>query len=74
MMYDMNFFIKLLIFIYLLSGDSGSGLFIKKGEKWLIRGIVSASLKDDTLKCDVHNYAVFTDVSQYVEWIRDYLY
>jgi hypothetical protein len=45
------------------------GLVLKVGKKWFIRGIVSASLRDDD-GCDVNSYAIFTDIVQFKEWIR----
>ncbi|XP_055610543.1 chymotrypsin-C-like [Uranotaenia lowii] len=52
-------------------GDSGSGLFLKRsGNRWVLRGIVSHALLDpDTGKCDTRNYAVYTDVAKYRDWL-----
>jgi secreted trypsin-like serine protease len=51
------------------SGDSGGALVLKSNKKWFIRGIVSASLRDGT-GCDVNSYAIFTDIAQFVPWIK----
>jgi len=36
---------------------------------WFVKGIVSSSLLDGRKRCDVSRYAVFTDVTQYMDWI-----
>lgn len=49
-------------------GDSGGGLFIKSSGIYYFKGIVSSSLlKDDT--CDVTNFAVYTNVFKFKDWI-----
>lgn len=50
------------------SGDSGGGLIINVNGVYYLRGIVSSSLVKD-FTCDVSNYAVFTNVLKYKEWI-----
>jgi Trypsin len=52
-------------------GDSGSGLFIKIGSAYYLRGIVSSSLFDENRNCDVQNYAVYTDVPKFLKWINN---
>ncbi|XP_062563764.1 serine protease gd-like [Armigeres subalbatus] len=53
-------------------GDSGSGLFIKREGRWVLRGIVSYALTDpDTGKCDTRKYTVYTDVAKYHEWMEE---
>ncbi|XP_065078062.1 limulus clotting factor C-like [Ochlerotatus camptorhynchus] len=53
------------------NGDSGSGMFFREGEKWMLRGIVSFSgLKADRISCDFHKYAGFTNVRYYIPWMR----
>lgn len=51
------------------SGDSGGGLIIKSSNVYYLYGIVSSSLVRDGL-CDLHNYAIFTNVQMYKEWIK----
>lgn len=51
---------------------AGGGLVLKSGRKWFLRGIVSASLRDEA-SCDVNNYAVFTDVAKFIPWIRNHI-
>lgn len=56
-------------FIFLL-GDSGSGLFIKIGSSFFLKGIVSSSLFDDRGNCDVNKFAIYTDVPKFIRWIN----
>lgn len=55
------------------NGDSGGGLFLQDGDgRWRIRGIVSVSMFNvNDQSCDSYNYAVFTDVAQYLPWLRE---
>jgi len=50
-------------------GDSGSGLIVSDGSAYYIRGIVSSSLIGGRYGCDVDAYAVFTDMTMYIQWI-----
>lgn len=50
-------------------GDSGGALLIKVNNVYYFRGIVSASLINDGF-CDVYNYAVFTNVLKFKDWIE----
>lgn len=43
------------------------------GGRWVLRGIVSASLVGDSLACNVDEYAVFTDIAVYDKWIRGFI-
>lgn len=52
-------------------GDSGSGLFIKIGATHYLRGIVSSSLFDENGYCDVDNYAIYTNIPQFLRWIQN---
>ncbi|KAL7034191.1 hypothetical protein ACKWTF_007887 [Chironomus riparius] len=52
------------------NGDSGGGFIMKSNNKWYLRGIVSAALFDKEMyMCDTKNYAVFTDVAIFKDWI-----
>lgn len=53
----------------MIQGDSGSGLFVKLGSIYYLKGIVSSSLFDEHGDCDVKNYAVFTHIPLYLKWI-----
>lgn len=61
------------------NGDSGSGLFFRENGKWYLMGLVSASLSlqvndnENKPSCDVKNYSVFTDVTKYYDWIKDFI-
>lgn len=52
-------------------GDSGHGLIFKYNKKFYLRGITSASLIDDEYKCDYRQFALFTDVLKYKNWIEN---
>jgi hypothetical protein len=58
------------------SGDSGGGMYTPErmengATRWMLRGVVSQSLLDETThQCDLRNYVVFTDVAKHVTWIR----
>jgi len=51
-------------------GDSGSGVYVLHDGAFYLRGLVSSSLINDNNECDTHKQAVFTDVTQYYEWIK----
>ncbi|KAL7013625.1 hypothetical protein ACKWTF_015494 [Chironomus riparius] len=53
------------------NGDSGSGLVVLHNGHYYLRGIVSSSLKNVKYGCDVDNYAVFTDVLKFNDWISE---
>lgn len=54
------------------NGDSGSGLVLKRGNQYYLRGIVSRGLVDPrTLKCDVTKYAVYTDIALFRFWLKN---
>ncbi|CAH1184636.1 unnamed protein product [Phyllotreta striolata] len=58
------------------NGDSGGGLiFPRAGTRgldtiWEIRGIVSNSVGTLDRSCDPKHYVIFTDVAQYLDWIK----
>lgn len=51
-------------------GDSGGGLFVKFNNAFYLKGLVSASLTNQG-QCDVTNFAIYTNVEKYVEWIKN---
>lgn len=67
------------------NGDSGGGFMVFVPDlinpnsthsigAWYVKGIVSVSLsRTDVAICDPNSYAVFTDVSKYLKWIKDYI-
>ncbi|XP_022910323.2 serine protease gd-like [Onthophagus taurus] len=55
------------------NGDSGGGFIMQRGGRWTLRGLVSLSLFDTSKVCDLSQYLVFTDVSQFTDWIKSFL-
>lgn len=51
-------------------GDSGSGFMIKVNNKFYFKGIVSSSITTVT-GCYTKDYAIYTDVSKYYEFIQN---
>jgi len=51
------------------TGDSGGGLFVSYKNVYYLRGIVSSSLSDSELGCNVNTYALYTNVTQFINWI-----
>lgn len=57
------------------AGDSGGSLTFKVNGKFYIRGIVSVGANKEMpetheIVCDPMQYALFTDVAQYLPWIQ----
>ncbi len=59
------------------SGDSGGGMVLKVDKSWRIVGIISAAVGkfasvDEKIVqiCDLNNHLVYTDVSNFREWIE----
>ncbi|XP_070509162.1 ovochymase-like [Chironomus tepperi] len=50
-------------------GDSGSGLIVKYNGAYYLRGIVSSSLHDPIIGCNIDKYSVFTDILAFYSWI-----
>jgi secreted trypsin-like serine protease len=54
-------------------GDSGGGFYqfdYRNTSRYILAGIVSASVYDPMEFCKVDTYSVFTDVSKFVGWIQ----
>ena len=51
-------------------GDSGGGVYVPDNRRFYLRGIVSASLFNAVLQCDVDREAIFTDVTRFYDWIK----
>lgn len=53
-------------------GDSGGGLVFQRDNHWILGGITSlgVSSKSTELQCDITQYAIFTDVTKFVKWIK----
>ncbi|XP_055610357.1 chymotrypsin-like protease CTRL-1 isoform X2 [Uranotaenia lowii] len=53
------------------NGDSGSGLVLKRGNQYFLRGVVSKGLIDpNTLKCDASKFAIYTDIALFRFWLK----
>ena len=51
-------------------GDSGSGVYVQYKDQFYLRGLVSSSLVNNiTFECDTHKQSLFTDVTEYYDWI-----
>ncbi len=44
---------------------------LKLNGQWILRGIVSVALIGNDGYCDANNFVVFTDVAQFVPWIKN---
>ncbi|XP_041780502.1 serine protease 53-like [Anopheles merus] len=56
------------------NGDSGGGMFFEVSGRWFVRGLVSFTpARGISGLCDPLKYTVYTDVAQYVEWIKQYV-
>lgn len=51
-------------------GDSGGGLFVRQGNSYFLKGLISASLLNQGT-CDVTNFALYTNVDMFSSWIRN---
>lgn len=49
-------------------GDSGSGFFIRLGDRYYLKGIVSSALGEGS--CDGHYLGIFTDVQKYLHFLK----
>lgn len=56
------------------NGDSGSGMTMRRNNRWVLRGIVSAALADPVMNtCNLQEFVVFTDASKFVTWIKSFM-
>ncbi|XP_017487283.1 PREDICTED: serine protease gd isoform X2 [Rhagoletis zephyria] len=51
------------------TGDSGAGLLLKRNNRWLLRGTVSATLPSKQNKCISNQYVIYADVAKFLDWI-----
>jgi hypothetical protein len=61
------------VFKLLFKSVIGSGLIAKSGDKWYLRGVVSAALLNSEHNCDTKNYSAFTDAANFTQWIQGYI-
>ncbi|KAG5681575.1 hypothetical protein PVAND_010994 [Polypedilum vanderplanki] len=54
-------------------GDSGGAFAFKSGDRFYLRGIVSAGARKDDYSCDTSQYVLFTDAAKYSTWINSYI-
>ncbi|XP_055678856.1 serine protease gd-like [Lutzomyia longipalpis] len=55
------------------NGDSGGPLVFERDGRWTLRGVVSTSLlTDGSNTCNLNEYVVFTDVTQFTDWITSF--
>jgi secreted trypsin-like serine protease len=50
-------------------GDGGGGFYIKYQGKFYLRGIISATLRDEYNRCDLSAYSIYTDIFKFQDWI-----
>jgi len=55
------------------TGDSGGGLTVVQDDVHYLRGIVSASLHGTEYGCDVESYSIFTDIKNYLPFLKSFL-
>jgi len=51
-------------------GDSGGGVYVIHNNTFYLRGFVSSALINALNECDTKREAIFTDVTQYYDWIQ----
>lgn len=60
--------------VYFGFNFAGGGFSLLRKNRWTLRGIVSAGLNDiNTGGCMLTEYVVFTDVSKFTDWIKQYM-
>ncbi|KAH8258204.1 hypothetical protein KR038_007678 [Drosophila bunnanda] len=52
-------------------GDSGGGLMVRRGSRWMLRGIVSSGERDLAGSCKLTQYVLYCDLAKHLEWIND---
>lgn len=55
------------------NGDSGGAFAMRKKNRWVLRGVVSASLSDPVAFCNLSDYIVFADAAKFSEWIKSFV-
>jgi secreted trypsin-like serine protease len=52
-------------------GDSGGGFYLLESSRWVVRGIISASIIDFDIGCDINSFSIYTNVARFVDWINE---
>ncbi|XP_017462117.1 PREDICTED: serine protease gd-like [Rhagoletis zephyria] len=50
-------------------GDSGGGLMMQRGGRWVLRGIVSVG-QSSRQRCNLYEYVLYCDVVKHMTWVR----
>lgn len=50
---------------------AGGGFFVQHDQKWILKGIVSATSASIDGSCDIGRYALYTKVSRFVTWMNE---
>lgn len=50
--------------------DIGSGMFVKHGQQFYLRGLLSSVISNDIDTCDEKTVSIFTDVPKLTKWIQ----
>lgn len=54
------------------SGDSGGSLVFNQNDQWFVGGIISLGARTfGSDHCDYTQYALFTDVTKFTDWIEN---
>lgn len=61
---------SLKVIFLIISNFAGGGFFVKNVDSYILRGIVSNSMKNNEI-CDVSRYTIFTKVIDFTDWISE---
>lgn len=50
--------------------QTGGGFFVNLNDVWFIRGVLSKSFVSGFKRCDFSGPAIYTKVSDYLDWIN----
>lgn len=52
-------------------GDSGGGVFVLSGSRWVQYGIISTIRANATNQIDPNSFAIYTNIKMFKQWIAD---